>query len=268
MSDKKKDDSERKLTAYERWELPHLESNQEKKTFSPGILVQKEEETVTMEEVDHDSLVYEPLTASQLEEIRSAAYEEGFIQGESEGHAKGYEDGRAQGEVDGFESGFEKGVEKGTEEGRSEAIALAKTQLEALENVLANVVQEIVHPLEESRAGVEDLLYKTMVRMVENICLSQMKEEGKRVLKDQLARIFDEMGEFEGRIRLKLHPDTVDVLASLDVDGRLALQVEPDDSLIEGGFVLDCKSFHVDGRVEQRLEAVCNELRYLSGSEE
>ncbi|SBS32722.1 flagellar assembly protein H [Marinomonas spartinae] len=267
MSDKKKDDSERKLTAYERWELPHLESNQEKKAFSPGILVQKEE-TVTMEEVDQDSLVYEPLTASQLEEIRSAAYEEGFIQGEAEGHAKGYEDGRAQGEINGFESGFEKGAEKGKEEGHSEAIDLAKTQLEALENVLANVVQEIVHPLEESRAGVEVLLYKTMVRMVENICLSQMKEEGHRVLKDQLARIFDEMGEFEGRIRLKLHPDTVDVLESLDVDDRLVLQVEPDASLIEGGFVLDCKSFHVDGRVEQRLESVCNELHNLSDSEQ
>lgn len=268
MSDKKKDESERKLTAYERWELPHLESNQEKKVFSPGILIQKEDAVSTTEEVDQETLVYEPLTASQLEEIRSAAYDEGFIQGESEGHEKGHEDGYAQGQIDGFENGYEEGLLKGTAEGKEEAKQLAQSQLESVESLLAKVVEEMAHPLEESRAAAEGLLYQTMVRMVENICLSQMKEEGRKVLKEQLTRLFDEIGEYEGRIRLRLHPDMIDVLEELDGRDRLAIQVDSDDSLIEGGFLLDSKSFHIDGRVEQRLEATCNELRHLSTPEE
>ena len=65
MPDQKQDKDERKLTAYERWELPHLEDNKPKDHSGPAILVQKET-VVTTEEVDQDTLVYEPLTASQL----------------------------------------------------------------------------------------------------------------------------------------------------------------------------------------------------------
>lgn len=267
MSEKDENKNPKKMTAYERWELPNLESNQVSKDSGPAILVQKDT-SITTEEVDEEALVYEPLTASQLEEIRSAAYEEGYIQGEDEGHRKGYEDGFAKGEAEGFEKGKEAGFAKGDEEGKQAAKELAETQLEHLERVLTNVVHEIVSPLEESRSAAENILYQTTTRIIENICLSQMKEEGRNVLKTQLKRVIDEIGEYEGRIRLRLHPNDVEVLEALGVKDRLALQVDTDESLIEGGFLLDSKSFHVDGRVEQRLEAVCNELRHLSTSAE
>ncbi|WP_343773080.1 FliH/SctL family protein, partial [Marinomonas arenicola] len=139
---------------------------------------------------------------------------------------------------------------------------------ESVEKLLADVVREITMPLEESRAAAEAILYQTMTRLIENVCLSQMKEEAHTVLKAQLSRIFEEIGEYEGRIRLRLHPNDISVLEALAVRDRLTLQVDEDESLIEGGFLLDSKSFHVDGRVEQRLETVCNELRHLSTPEE
>ncbi|MBJ7536805.1 FliH/SctL family protein [Marinomonas transparens] len=264
MSDQDKDIPDRKMTAYERWELPHLESNQPDVSDSgPAILIQKDA-VVTTEEVDQDSLVYEPLTASQLEEIRSAAYDEGFIQGEEEGYNKGHADGFAKGEVDGFEKGNEEGHQIGLEEGREAAKEQAQVQLDNIEALLANVVKEIAQPLEESRSATEAILYQTMARIIENVCLSQMKEEGHEVLKQQLDRVFSEIGEYEGRVRLRLHPNDVIALETLAVRDRLTLLIDEDDSLIEGGFVIDSKSFHVDGRVEQRLDAVCNELRHLS----
>ncbi|MDE8603755.1 FliH/SctL family protein [Marinomonas sp. RSW2] len=268
MSDQKKDKDERKLTAYERWELPHLEDNKPQKEHSgPAILVQKEA-VVTTEEVDQDTLVYEPLTASQLEEIRSAAYDEGFIQGDEDGHKKGHSDGFAKGEVDGFEKGHEEGHLLGVEEGKAQARAEAKIQLATLEALLANVVKEITLPLEESRTAAENILYQSMTRIIENICLSKMAQDGHQVLKEQLSRVFDEIGEYEGRIKLRLHPDDVAILDELGVKERLTLQLENDDTLISGGFVIDSKSFHIDGRVEQRLEAVCSELRHLSLSDQ
>lgn len=263
MSDQNKDKGERKLTAYERWELPHLENHNKVVDSGPAVLVQKDT-VVTTEEVDEDTLVYEPLTASQLEEIRSAAYDEGFIQGEEEGHSKGHADGFAKGEVDGFEKGHEEGRQIGVKEGLDKARTEAQAQLETIETLLANVVKEMTQPLDESRAAAESLLYQSMTRIIENVCLSQMREDGHKVLKEQLARVFEEIGEYEGRIRLHLHSDDVSVLESLGVKDRLTLQVEIDDALISGGFVIDSKSFHIDGRVEQRLEAVCNELRQLS----
>ena len=263
MSDQKHEKGERKLTAYERWELPHLENNKPNTSSGPALLIQKNTVVMT-EEVDEDSLIYEPLTASQLEEIRLAAYDEGFIQGEEEGHTKGHSDGFAKGEVDGFEKGHEEGRLIGVEEGLAQARAEAQIHLEALEMLLANVVKEITLPLEDSRAAVENILYQSMTRIIENVCLSKMTEDGHKVLKEQLTRVFDEIGEYEGRVRLRLHPDDVTILDELGVKERLTIQLEADDSLINGGFVIDSKSFHIDGRVEQRLETVCDELRLLS----
>lgn len=263
MSDPKQEKGERKLTAYERWELPHLENNNPKTDTGPAILIQKNA-VVTSEEVDEDSLIYEPLTASQLEEIRSAAYDEGFIQGEEEGHKKGHSDGFAKGEVDGFEKGHEEGRSIGVEEGLVQARSEAQVQLEMLETLLANVVKEMTLPLEESRTAVENILYQSMTRIIENVCLSKMTEDGHKVLKEQLSRVFDEIGEYEGRIRLRLHPADVIILDELGVKDRLTIQLETDDTLINGGFVIDSKSFHIDGRVEQRLEAVFNEISHLS----
>ncbi|MBU2020771.1 MAG: flagellar assembly protein FliH [Gammaproteobacteria bacterium] len=263
MSDQKQEKGERKLTAYERWELPHLENNNPKTDSGPAILIQKNT-VVTTEEVDEDSLIYEPLTASQLEEIRSAAYDEGFIQGEEEGHKKGHSDGFAKGEVNGFEKGHEEGRSIGVEEGLVQARSEAQVQLETLETLLANVVKEMTLPLEESRAAVENILYQSMARIIENVCLSKMAEDGHKVLKEQLSRVFDEIGEYEGRVRLRLHPADVAILDELGVKDRLTIQLETDDSLIVGGFVIDSKSFHIDGRVEKRLETVCDELRHLS----
>lgn len=265
MSDQNHDKTERKLTAYERWELPHLENNTPS-TSGPAILVQKDAVVMT-EEVDQDSLVYEPLTASQLEEIRSAAYEEGFIQGEEEGHQKGYDDGFSKGEVNGFEKGHEDGLAVGVEEGREQAKLEAQAQLASVETLLAELVQEITRPLEDSRGAAEALLYQSMVRMIENVCLSQLNQDGHQVLKKQLSRVFDEIGEYEGRIRILLHPDDVSVLDSLGVKERLTCQIDTDETLISGGFVVDSKSFHIDGRVEQRLESVYEEIRQLSLSE-
>ncbi len=267
MSDQNKDKNERKLTAYERWELPHLENNISKANDTgPAILIKKSH-VEEIEEVDEDSLVYEPLTASQLEEIRSAAYDEGFIQGEEEGHKKGHADGFSKGEVDGFEKGHEDGHQIGVEEGKEQAKVQAQSQLEALETLLANVVKEIVQPLEDSRSAAESILYQTMARMIENVCLSKMTQDGHQVLKEQLSKVFEEIGEYEGRVRLRLHPDDVSILEDLGVRDRLTLQLDLDDSLTSGDFVIDSKSFHIDGRIEQRLKAICSELHQLSSPE-
>ncbi|KZN12933.1 FliH/SctL family protein [Marinomonas sp. TW1] len=266
MSDKDNKE-ERKLTAYERWELPHLESSDVKETTGPAILVQKNT-VMTSEEVDQDSLIYEPLTASQLEEIRAAAYDEGFIQGEEEGHKKGYEGGFSKGEVDGYEKGQADGLAAGIEEGRQLAQEEAKVQFAQVEQLLQAVTAEIAQPLEASRAAVENLLYQTMVRMVENVCLSKMQEDGQAALKEQLVRVFDEIGEYEGRIRIRLNSGDIAVLDAIGVRDRLTIQIEEDDAMVSGGFVLDSKSFHIDGRVEQRLAAVYEELRHLTSVEQ
>ena len=113
-------DNEKKLTAYERWELPNLEGeSRNAKAQSFGLAIKDDEAVEITEEIDEDSVVYEPLTAQQLEEIRLAAYEEGFAQGQDEGQKAGYEEGFAKGQ----DEGHQQGIEQGHEAGRSEALA-------------------------------------------------------------------------------------------------------------------------------------------------
>lgn len=72
MSSSKLIDGE-KLTAFERWELPHMGQHQQEKT--------------KVEEVELDEV--QPFTAEQLAEIEDAA--------RKEGHAKGFEQGQKEG---------------------------------------------------------------------------------------------------------------------------------------------------------------------------
>lgn len=74
----------RKLSAYERWELPAVDSSQ---VVGRDVRRAEEEMQVT------------PLTAEQVEEIREAARKEGYEQGHQEGLSAGLAEGKAQGEA-------------------------------------------------------------------------------------------------------------------------------------------------------------------------
>ena len=49
-----------------------------------------------------------PLTAEEIEEIRQAAFDEGFEQGKADGFAKGFEEGRASGHQEATSKGLNK----------------------------------------------------------------------------------------------------------------------------------------------------------------
>ena len=263
MSDEKP--SEKKLTAYERWELPNLESadkpRDKNESIALAIKPDNSGEAVEITEAfDEDSVVYEPLTAQQLEEIRSAAYEEGFAQGQDEGHQKGYDEGFAKGQEEGHQQGLESGHQEGAEQAKAEGISLAQTQLNELETLLNSALQEFEAPLESSRAAIERLLLESTQRIVEHVVRRELSEDSDALLKQELAQVLSTIGESDGRAMLKVHPDSFEAAKELAIDTRLEIKIKPDDTLIEGGFILDSHSFYVDGSVEKRLKEVLKSL--------
>lgn len=263
MSDEKK--SEKKLTAYERWELPNLESADRpaKKKDSIALAIKPDEtdDAVEITEAfDESSVVYEPLTAQQLEEIRSAAYDEGFSQGHEEGHQKGYDEGFTKGQEEGHQQGLESGQEEGAEQAKAAGIELAQSQLSELEQLLNQTLQEFESPLEQSRAAIEALLLESTKRIVEHVVRRELSEESDALLQKELSQVLSTIGESEGRAMLKVHPDSLEAAQALAVDTRLDIKLKPDDSLMQGGFVLDSHSFYVDGSVEKRLKEVLTSL--------
>lgn len=254
--------NEKKLTAYERWELPNLESSQPVKVDKPSALAIKvEDEAVEVtEEIDEESLVYEPLTAQQLEEIRSAAYDEGYDQGQEEGHQKGYEEGLESGYQEGLPKGIEQGLAEGKMEAEAKGIELAKTQLSELEQLLNTVVGEFEKPLEESRAAMEELLRQTVKRLAEHVVRRELSEESNSLITEELDKVLTTLGESEGRATLTVHPHSLETVQALASDTRLHIKIKTDETLLEGGFILDSHHFYVDGRIESRLDDVLKSL--------
>lgn len=253
-------DNEKKLTAYERWELPHLESAANPKQSSQALAIKPDDAVEVSEEIDEDSLVYEPLTAQQLEEIRSAAYEEGYAQGHEEGIKAGHEEGSLKGHEEGFQQGLEQGIAEGTEKALQEGIALAESRLGSVEQLLSSVLNEFEHPLESSRDQLEHLLQSATKRIVEHVIKRELGESSDALLTSELEKVLNTLGEQEGRAVLRVHPDNLEAAQALASDQRLTLKIKPDSSLIEGGFILDSHAFYVDGTIESRLSDVLKSL--------
>ena len=253
---------ERKLTAYERWELPNLESKQSDlpRKQASGLVIKSEEAIEVSDDIDEEELVYEPLTAQQLDEIRSAAYEEGFTQGQEEGFQKGYDEGLVKGQEDGYLEGLDKGQEQGRSEAQAQGIELAQTQLAELEQLLNAVVKEFEQPLEASRAAMESLLNTTIKRLVEHVLKRELNADNESFLAAALEKVLSQLGDHEGRATLFLHSSTLEAAQALAEDTRLQIKIKTDDTLIAGGFILDSQGFYVDGSVESRLNEILKSL--------
>lgn len=117
------------------------------------------------EEVEAEDPV--PLTAQEIEDIRQAAFDEGFNQGKEQGFAKGYEEGKAQGHEEGLKKGTEQGIADGFEQGKEQIDNLAK-QWEV-------IIHDLKAPLEKVEKNVEEQLLQLLVLLVEAVTLQECK---------------------------------------------------------------------------------------------
>ncbi|TBR43177.1 flagellar assembly protein FliH [Marinomonas agarivorans] len=262
MSEDTSNNSENKLTAYERWELPHLKNPTPRKDSGPSILLRKDA-TIVHEEVDESALVYEPLTALQLEEISAAAYDEGYVQGLDEGYQagleKGYEEGLAKGIAEGTEKGTVEGLEKGTEQGIQEA----HEKLLVVEEMLEKLRLELESPLLACKDQVEKIIYQTVSRLVENITYTQLNESAADTLSSQINYLFRQLEELEHPVRITVHPDMADLIATFTVFDRVGIKIEKDESIAVGGFLLDTKGAYLDASIEHRISTILADLQSI-----
>ena len=254
--------NERKLTAYERWELPHLEDPAPIADSGPSLLI-RNNDVVEIEEIDEESLVYEPLTASQLEEIRLAAYDEGYVEGLEEGHQTGFEKGEAKGHEQGHAAGLEQGYEEGYEKGFAQSVDDANAKLAEVESLLTQLAQELQSPMKACKDQVESILYQTVASMVQSITQAQLTQVSENLLSSQIEFLSRELEELEQPLRIRLHPDSAELIQTFSVFERVDIKVEKDDSLLPGGFVLDSKGAFIDASIEHKIELILADLAKL-----
>ncbi|WP_448249284.1 flagellar assembly protein FliH [Thalassotalea agariperforans] len=108
-----------------------------------------------------------PLTAQDIDNIRQAAFDEGFSEGKEEGFAKGYEEGKSQ--------GHEQGVTDGKAEGLTQGLEQGEKQIEELSTHWQSLVDDLHKPIEKVQGNVEQQLLTLLVQLVEAVTLQEAK---------------------------------------------------------------------------------------------
>lgn len=108
-----------------------------------------------------------PLTVEEIDEIRQAAFDEGFNQGKEEGYSKGYEEGKASGHEEGLKSGHEEGIANGLEEG--------KESIDKLSDDWQSLITQLHQPMANIEKNVEEQLLHLVVQLTEAVTLQEAK---------------------------------------------------------------------------------------------
>ena len=183
------------------WSLPVVEDNEpedESKTNAIGKKLTWRYEPP--EEVEEEP---QPLTAEEIEEIRQAAYEEGFSQGKEEGFAKGYEEGKASGFEDGSVKGHEEGITKGLEEGRE--------RIESLASQWQSLISQLHHPINVVENNIEQQLVQLVAQLTEAITLEEARTNPDILLR-AVSEGMNALPSKEPNTQVLLHPDDIAIV--------------------------------------------------------
>ena len=120
-----------------------------------------------------------PLTAQDIEDIRQAAFDEGFSQGEADGFAKGFEEGKVSGHEEGLTTGHEEGVSQGLAEGKESSdkqVAAMQALIEQLHQPLLNVEKNVEAQLLQLVVQLTQAVTKHEAKTNPDILLSAIAE--------------------------------------------------------------------------------------------
>jgi len=191
-----------------------------------------------------------PLTAEEIEEIRQAAYDEGFNQGKEQGFAKGYEEGKAQGYEDGEKAGREEGVAQGLTQGQE--------QIEQLAAKWQQQIEQLHQPLAVVEKNIEQQLLTLVAQLTEAVVLHEAKTNPD-ILLSAISSGIKALPSQEVQTQLFLHPeDIIMVQAQFDEDyiQEQGWRLMPAPHLEQGSCQIENSTSNIDLTVKSRLKSV------------
>ncbi len=148
------------------WSLPAVESENRINDETTNAMGKKPTwRFEPPEEIEEEDII--PLTAEDIEEIRQAAFDEGFNQGKEEGFAKGFDEGKVSGHEEGLKLGHQEGVETGLAEG--------KESIDEQSAAWQSLTEQMHNPLLDVEKNVEQQLIHLVVQLTEAITLQEAK---------------------------------------------------------------------------------------------
>lgn len=233
-----------------KWSLPQVEQNDKKvddeTTNALGLKsTWRYEPPETELEVEP-----QPLTAVEIEEIRTAAYEEGFNQGKEEGFAKGYEEGKTSGHAEGKIQGHQEGIEQGIVEGQ-EQITLLTEQWQSL-------IKKLHKPMQDVDKNVEQQLFTLVAQLTEAVVHHEAKTNAD-ILMSAITEAIKALPAHDAQTQIYLHPHDikrVEQAFGSDHIQESGWRLLPAPQLEEGGCQIENSTSNIDMRLKSRLNSV------------
>lgn len=245
------------------WQTPDLTADASSQSTKTNALnLQQPDARQKLPELQDEELVFKPLTADDMEQIRQAAYDEGSVQGKEEGFAKGYSEGREQGQEDGFK--------QGQAEGKKQGLADASTELDTLRGQLSTLLDQLQQPLAGLDNQVEQELISLTLAMAKAVINNEVKTNPKVILQ-ALQEAVAALPLQSGNLVIKLNPADLSNVKRHYNDTELTergwkLRSEP---LVEqGGCLVESSSSSVDRSLNQRIESSLEHFLLLSENAE
>ncbi|MFB0979517.1 MAG: flagellar assembly protein FliH [Alteromonadaceae bacterium] len=181
------------------WSLPAVESEDTSQDETTNAMGRKPTWRFEPPEASIEEEIV-PLTAEDIENIRQAAFDEGFNQGKEEGFTKGHEEGKVTGHEEGVVSGHEEGLETGLAEG--------KETIDEQSAAWQSLTDQLHKPLLDVEKNVEQQLIHLVVKLTEAITLQEAKTNPD-ILIGAISAGIKALPSQEAQTQILLHPDDI-----------------------------------------------------------
>ena len=216
------------LSAYERWELPHIGDSE---TAASRAKPQKVKEKI------------KPLTAANIEEIRLQAYEAGFEEGRQSGNLKGHEEGLTQGK----ELGHQEGLQQGLSEGQSRI----EEQLDQLRTLL----EQLGDPLTQQQAILEQAIVNVSMAVARAVIYRELSLDSSSI-QTALSQLLSTLPKLDVGTALSINGRDEITIQELLQSINSNIELKIDDSITAGGCKLETSRQLIDYTIEKRFQKI------------
>jgi flagellar assembly protein FliH len=180
------------------WSLPSIEVDKSDDETTNALGKKSTWRYEPPEELEVEEVI--PLTAEDIEQIRQAAFDEGFNQGKEDGFAKGFDEGKSAGHEEGLKLGHDEGVETGLAEG--------KETIDKLSTDWQSLVEQLHEPLKKVEKNTEEQLLHLVVQLTEAVTLQEAKTNPD-IITSAIVMGIKALPSQDAQTQILIHPDDI-----------------------------------------------------------
>ena len=195
-------------------------------------------------------------TVQEIEQIREAAFQEGYSEGYQQGQGQGQQQGREQGQRQGYEEGYQQGQQEGQQAGQQQAQEQAKAEIDSHLQAVQQMVQALQEPLHRWQHSIETALAQTLVVLCRHCLLAELSLPQPQIMAI-VTQAVQALPLGQSRLRLRIsavdqaHLQALALQRLLDQTQHLTIEV--DAQLGGGECCIDSDDSLIDFTLSQRF---------------